>query len=466
MHFGYSVLFLALVTGYQCEEFCSFASDLCSWHNIHPCKFKHITNTPLAGETGYLMLSKNTCKKAAIAFKHIQYIHSFQMRYFINGTGDAYLTVIAEYVMAGPRHVWNCRNERGPNWNNAQIIVKDGIFDQLNTIIIEAVVDGDATIAIGDIKKSINNQKETSCSASPASTELDAEQRITNKTLKTEEELLPILKVRGSQKNHNIKIHPQISTPINRILNGNTHKAIKLPVDPSSLLVTPKIKRKQVITDPEQEKRHVSPKLDRGPARKHSNKKEPGVKRPRTSFPVRPTVDSLHRASENGPKRKPSLTISTPIIINRSKIKSWHKVTSITRLPTEPSSLLTTRKPDQTEDKKRPYPKRRNITSIVDSKTPPKHINNINQSILKHSSLSNVNETLIDSLPPAETDSEKELTLPNSELRWSVVIGGSLFAMMLLIMMFTFSIILYKRKIDILNVYEVDGRSLVNNLYG
>lgn len=80
--------------------------------------------------------------------------------------------------------------------------------------------------------------------------------------------------------------------------------------------------------------------------------------------------------------------------------------------------------------------------------------------------LSIFNITAINALPTGLDDLlTDKASQSDSNIRWSVVIGCSLFAIIVLILLFMFGVIIYKRKIEILNVYEVDGKSLLNFLY-
>lgn len=343
----------------QSQEICDFESNLCLWSNIHPCKFTHIMNTPLAGETGYLMISKDTCKKAAVAYRKIYYIHFFQMDYFINGTGHASITVIAEYVVGGPRHVWTCRTQQGPKWNNAQIFIKDALFDQLRSIVIEAVVEGDATVAIGNISPAVNGTRETSCPSNPATKRLNITTKI-DKMSKKAKSLPTILTAAEALKNKNI-----VGASLGR-------------KDFNSTLITENM------------------------AAVENAAKFSGAT---FKFPTSRSTPSSTKKTTISNRNTAKLNILSEFV-ERSESKQWKKglsifnITAINALPTGLDDLLT-----------------------------------------DHASQS------------------------DSKIKWSVVIGCSLFAIIVLILLFMFGVIMYKRKIEILNVYEVDGKSLLNFLY-
>lgn len=361
----YSLLFLVLAVACQSQEICDFESNLCQWSNIHPCKFTHIMNTPLVGETGYLMLSKDTCKKAAVAYRKIYYIHFFQMDYFINGTGHASITVIAEYVMAGPRHVWTCRTQQGPEWNHAQIFIKDALFDQLRSIVIEAVVEGDATVAIGNISPAVNVTRETSCPSNPATKKLNITRKI-GKMSKTAESL------------------PAILTAVEALKNKNIVGASLGTKDFNSTLIT-----------------------------KNMAGVENAAKFSDTTFKF-PT------------SRSPLSATKKTTILNRNTVKLNSDKRNI------PYEFLERSGSKQTQNDS-------GFLNII---------------------------TAINALPTSLDDLlTDKASQSDSKIKWSVVIGCSLFAIIVLILLFMFGIIMYKRKIEILNVYEVDGKSLLNFLY-
>lgn len=157
------LVFLFLAAKCQANIYCDFKEDQCNWSNIYACPFKHVTEEPLAGKTGYLMLSQDTCNVAAISIPMKSEDPRFRFEYFFNGTGRAMIYVYAVFSYTGRTIIWECAANQGPKWNDVEVLIMDSFFNSLKSVIIEVNIIGDVTIAIGNIEKPKHGRIDRRC---------------------------------------------------------------------------------------------------------------------------------------------------------------------------------------------------------------------------------------------------------------------------------------------------------------